>query len=455
MKKKMILEYLKTSFGAVFFTFLLGALLCYLVLFYDQSPDESMPQYLITDIREELSYSGTDITISQTGLEKLKRQHCWLQVIDAQGNVLKSFNADKKLPEHYSPCELVDFSLNSRGLNQDTLFVKEIRMHSKYGVILGCDSRYVQKYSILLYGSHIFLKACTILLVVTVVVVYISSSIFSRKITTPTMKIMEDIHRIAKGKAIEQADRSSVFSGVSRQLENLQYRLQENKRMRTEWIANLSHDMKTPLSTIRGYAEMLAEEGYQFEPEEVREFAREISKSEQYMESLIQDLRLSQKLVEGKIPLQAEEVDLLSLLQNSMNHVEQVQNQEGCVTLDCDTGIRLFCDPNLMERCFVNIISNAFIHNPEGVHLTVSGRWSRQAISVEIQDDGCGMGEEECRHIFERYYHGTNSQQRGGTGLGLAIAKETVEAHGGTIAVESQEGIGTTFRIQLPTGISD
>ena len=177
----MILEYLKTSFGAVFFTFLLGALLCYLVLFYDQSPDESMPQYLITDIREELSYSGTDITISQTGLEKLKRQHCWLQVIDAQGNVLKSFNADKKLPEHYSPCELVDFSLNSRGLNQDTLFVKEIRMHSKYGVILGCDSRYVQKYSILLYGSHIFLKACIILLVVTVVVVYISSSIFPVK----------------------------------------------------------------------------------------------------------------------------------------------------------------------------------------------------------------------------------------------------------------------------------
>lgn len=454
MKKKMIREYLKTSFGAVFFTVVLGTLLCYLVLFYDQSPDVSMPQYLVSDIREDLSYNESDITISDVGLKKLQKQHCWLQVIDEQGNVLKSINADKKLPEHYSPYELVYYSLNSDKLNQDTLFVVKIKNHPGCGIILGCDSRYVRKYSILLYGSHILLKACFVLLVVTILVVYISSSIFSRKITIPIMKIMEDIPRIAKGSAIEQLDRSSIFAGVSRQLEDLQYRLQENKRMRTEWIANLSHDMKTPLSTIRGYAEMLAEEEYQFEPEEVREFAREISKSEQYMENLIQDLRLSQKLVEGKIPLQTEEVDLLSLLQNSMDHIEPIHNQQDSITVNCDDNICLCCDPKLMERCLVNIISNAFIHNSERVRVTITGKLSHDIVYLEIQDDGRGMDEEESRHIFERYYHGTNSQQRGGTGLGLAIAKETVEAHGGTIAVDSQKGRGTTFYIQLPTGIS-
>lgn len=452
MKKKMIREYLKTSFGAVFFTLVLGGLLCYVVLYSGRTEDITMPQYLVWNIREDLSYDEGNIRISQTGLEKLKGQNCWLQVIDAQGNVLKSINADKKLPEHYSPCELVNYSLSSGGLDQDTLFVKEISEHPGWGVILGCNSRYVQKYSILLYGSNIFLKVCMILFVVTVLVVYISSSIFSRKITIPIMKIMEDIPRIAKGVAMEQVDRSSVFAGVSRQLEELQYRLQENQRMRTEWIANLSHDMKTPLSTIRGYAEILAEEEYQFEPEEVREYAQEISKSEQYMENLIQDLRLSQKLVEGKIPLQKEEIALLSLLQNSMDHVEQVQNRQDCVTMDCDGNISLYCDLKLMERCFVNIISNAFIHNPEGVRVTVRGRLAHNEIYLEIQDNGRGMDEEESRHIFERYYHGTNSQQRGGTGLGLAIARETVEAHGGTIAVESRKGSGTTFRIQLPAG---
>lgn len=454
MKKKMIWKYLQTSFGAVFFTLVLGTLLCYLVLFYNQSPDATMPQYLASYIQNDLVFDETKLTITQRGLKKLQKQHCWLQVIDAQGNVLGNINADKNLPEHYRPYELVDYSLNSGRLNHDTLFVKKVGKHPEYSVILGCDSRYVQKYSILVSGSHIIFKTSLVILVVAVIVVYISSRIFSRKITTPIMKIMEDIPRIARGVAIEQTDRSSVFAGVSRQLEELQYRLQENQRMRTEWIANLSHDMKTPLSTIRGYAEMLAEEEYQFDSEEVRAFAREISKSEQYMENLIQDLRLSQKLVEGKIPLQIERIDLLYLLQNSMDHVEQIHDQEDKVTIDCVDNISLYCDSKLMERCLVNIISNAFIHNPKGVQVTVRGREFHNMISLEIQDDGRGMDEEESRHIFERYYHGTNSQQHGGTGLGLAIAKETVEAHGGTIAVESQQGRGTTFRIQLPIEMS-
>lgn len=454
MKKKMIREYLKTSFGAVFFTLALGALFSYVVLFWDLQEDEAMPQYLIANIQTYIIFNEDEFTISQIGLDKLQKYQCWLQLIDEQGNVVQSVNVKKELPKHYSPYELVYYTLNSGRLDQDTVFVNEILGYPGYSVIIGCDQQLVQKHSVLFSGSHILLKFFVIFFIVTVIVVYISSNIFSKKITIPIMKIMEDIPLIAKGASMKPLDHSSVFVGVSRQLEELQYRLQENKRMRTEWIVNLSHDMKTPLSTIRGYAEMLTEEEYQFEPEEVRIFAREISKSEQYMENLIQDLRLSQKLVEGKIPLQMEQVNLLFLLQNSMDQVEQIQDRQECMTIDCDKDIRLYCDLNLMKRCFVNIISNAFIHNSEGVHVMVRGREIENAVCVEIQDDGKGMDEEERRHIFERYYHGTNSQQCGGTGLGLAIAKETVEAHGGAIAVESQKGNGTIFRIQLPTGMS-
>ncbi len=449
MKKKMILEYLKTSFGAVFFTLLLGGLLCYLVLF-NRPVDVTMPQYLVTDIQNNIVFNETEITISQDGIDKLRKHGCWLQIIDEQGKVLASANVNKKLPDHYSPSELVYYTSNSGRLDHDTLFVGEMIMYPEYGVVIGCDESYVKKYSLFLFGSHGFQKVCFIFFIVAIVVVYIASSFFSRKITTPITKIMEDIPRIAKGTAMERMNRSSVFDGVFRQLEVLQYQLQENKRMRTEWIANISHDMKTPLSTIRGYAEMLADEGYQFAPGEVRGFAMEISKSEQYMENLIQDLRLSQKLVEGKMPLQKEESNLRSMIQDSLAHIDQSQKQGNHVIIDCDDGISLCCDPNLMERCFTNIISNAFVHNPGGVRVTVRGRRLRNTVYLEIQDDGRGMDEEESRHIFERYYHGTNSQHHGGTGLGLAIARETVEAHGGTIAVESRKGRGTTFRIQLP-----
>lgn len=448
MKRKMIREYLKTSFGAVLFTLVLGMLFSYFI-FFNQPADETMPQYLVANIQNYITYQNREFKISQTGLKNLKKHNCWLQLIDSQGNVVGSANVDKKLPEHYSPLELVQYSLNSEQLDQDTLFVNAISNRPGYGVVLGCDSRYVQKYSVLLFGSHILIKVCLAFLGIMVLTVYIASWFFSKKITMPIIKIMEDIPQIAKGGELVPLERRSVFSGVSRQLAELQARLQENKRMRAEWISNISHDMKTPLSTIRGYSELLGDSSYQFEPDEVREYAREIARSERYIENLIQDLRLSQKLVEGKMPLQMEEVDLALLIQKSLERIDQVQKNQESVSVDCETGIVLFCDRNLMERCLVNIISNAFIHNPEGVRVVVRVKTERDRICMEIQDNGSGMDERDTRHIFERYYHGTNSQQRGGTGLGLAIAKETIEAHGGTIFVESRRGIGTKFVITL------
>lgn len=449
MKKKMIREYLKTSFGAVFFTLVLGALFSYLLLF-NRPADEAMPQYLILQIHQYILFDGNEFSIKQEGLQKLKKHDCWMQFIDQNGNVVGSVNVNKKLPERYNSYELVDYALNSGHLDHDTLFINEIVEYPGYGVIIGCNSKFLQKRSIIFLGKRSMMKACLVFMIVMICVVYTASTIFSRKITTPIIKIMDDIPLIAKGVEMKQPDHSSIFAGISKQLEELQYRLQENKRMRTEWIANISHDMKTPLSTIRGYSELLADEEYQFEPDEVREYAREISKSERYIENLIQDLRLSQKLVEGKMPLQREKVLLLSMLQDSIDRTEQMQNQRDSVTIDCEDEISLCCDPNLMQRCIINIISNAFIHNPEGVRVIVRAIQSDHTVQLEIQDDGRGMDEEESRHIFERYYHGTNSQQRGGTGLGLAIAKETVEAHGGTISVESQKDKGTTFIIRLP-----
>ncbi|MDE6852805.1 MAG: HAMP domain-containing histidine kinase, partial [Lachnospiraceae bacterium] len=397
-----------------------------------------------------IMFNGEEVSIKQEGLQKLKKHGCWMQFIDQHGNVVGSVNTDENLPEHYDLFDIISYTLNSGELEHNTLFVKEVVEYPGYGVIIGCKSKFLQKRSILFFGKQSAIKAGIAFLLVMICVVYMSSYIFSRKITTPIIKIMEDIPLIAKGIAIQGLDRTSIFAGVSRQLEALQYRLQENKRMRTEWIANISHDMKTPLSTIRGYSELLTEEGYQFDMDEVREYAREIVKSEHYIENLIQDLRLSQKLVEGKIPLQKREVELLSMIQDSIERIEQVQSQRDRISVDCDDRIRLYCDPNLMERCLINIISNAFVHNPDGVQVTVRAEQSQNVVNLEIQDDGRGMDEQESRHIFERYYHGTNSQQRGGTGLGLAIAKETVEVHGGTITVESRKDHGTIFIIQLP-----
>lgn len=445
----MIQEYLKTSFGAVFATLILGAIICYMIVFANHFSDETMPQYLIAKIHQYILVDGSNISLEKGGMEQLQKHNCWLQIIDAQGNVVSSINGNEKLPDYYSYFDIVNYTLNSGQLNHDTLFVNDIAEYPGYSVIIGCDRRLVQKRSMVLSGNNVGIQICLIFGIVMIIVVQTASYIFSQKIAIPATKIMDNIRRVRKGVAIEELDRHSIFYGVSRQLTELQSRLEDNKRMRAEWISNISHDMKTPLSTIRGYSEMLADPGYQFEPAEIRNYAQEISKSEQYIENLISDLRLSQKLVEGRLPLNQEQIVLRHLLQHCIDNVEHLIRNQSVVILDCEENLTLDCDQNLMQRCIINIIGNALVHNQDGVQVEVHAVERSQGITIEIRDDGKGMDTAETKYIFDRYYRGTNSQQQEGTGLGLAIAREIVEAHQGTISVESKQGEGSKFIIQL------
>lgn len=449
MKRKMMHEYLKTTFGAVLVTLVVGILLCYVLLLTERSADENMPQYLVANIYQYLIFDGEHLNIDSDGMQLLKDHECWLQMIDAEGKVVGSINANKKLPDYYSVFDLVRYTLKSGQLDQDTLFICEVSKYPGYSVIIGCDQKIIRKYSIIISCSQIFLKVCIIFLVTMVLVVYCTSTFFSKKITTPIIKIIDDIHLVSAGVRIEELDRHSMFFSVSRCLVKLQNRLEENKKMRAEWISNISHDMKTPLSTIRGYSEMLEDPGYQFDFEEIRSYAKEISRSEQYIENLINDLRLSQKLEEGRLPLHKEKIELYTLLEDCIAKVGHLIKGDSQIILDCEDTLLLECDQNLMSRCITNIIGNALFHNPNGVRVEIHAAAIQDGIKIEICDDGKGMSEEETKYIFARYYRGTSSQQQEGTGLGLAIARETVEAHAGTIEVESAEGKGSKFIIKL------
>ena len=232
-------------------------------------------------------------------------------------------------------------------------------------------------------------------------------------------------------------------------LKKLHNTLKQNEKMREEWIANISHDLKTPLSTIKGYAEILQNSEYETSKEEMSMYASEIHNAEENIHTLIEDLKMSQKLKEGKLVLNKSDNDVVEILHTCIKEVDNNMLGNSKVIFNTKERIIVNCDRELIKRCLQNIICNAFVHNKDEIILIIDVKEKEKNVEIVIEDNGRGMSETDKAHVFERYYMGTDSKKTNGTGLGLAIAKEVIEAHNGKIDVTSVLGNGTKFNIVL------
>ncbi len=237
--------------------------------------------------------------------------------------------------------------------------------------------------------------------------------------------------------------------------ENERIKIEEAKK---EWIAGISHDLKTPLTYITGYTTLLLNPEYSWTEEEKTSFIKEISQKGYHIESLIHDLNLSFQMnnIHSPIPLNKSENDIVEFTKNliadigsnpkSFNYTLSFQSSEGAINLSFDKG--------LMHRAIQNLIMNAIIHNPEGTNIHVEiKRTEEQFAEVIISDDGIGMDSETIDNLFSKYYRGTTTNTSDfGTGLGMAIVKSLIIAHGGHIHVQSELSKGTTISVTLPKG---
>ncbi|WMJ85549.1 sensor histidine kinase [Anaerocolumna sp. MB42-C2] len=227
---------------------------------------------------------------------------------------------------------------------------------------------------------------------------------------------------------------------------------EQTEKMRKEWIANITHDLKTPLSPIKGYAEILQEHSTKTE-EQCKRYAHIMLKNVSYMETLIDDLKLTYQLENGLIPLKRQEQNFIrfikELIIDILNNPEYARH-----TIHFDASeetVLISFDQTLLIRAFQNLIINAFLHGNENTELTLQISVADTMLKIVVSDNGKGMTAEETGSLFQRYYRGTTTEHKPeGTGLGLAITKSIVELHGGTISVSSIPGIGTAFQIQFP-----
>ncbi len=238
------------------------------------------------------------------------------------------------------------------------------------------------------------------------------------------------------------------------ELEQTVAKLRDMDLVKDQFLAACSHDLRSPLTGILGYAQLLEDREGIFGQD--LEMVQGISSSGNYLLSLINDLLDIGKMASGRTTIRQDEVDLYDVVEDSARSLIHTAGPKG-VTLDSFSGSensKVRGDRSSLMRVCNNLLSNAIKFTPEGGDVTVSVRDGREGeLVLAVTDSGIGIKEEDIPELFKRYTKTSQSGTSGekGTGLGLSITKELVEAHHGTVSVESTVGEGTTFRIHLPT----
>lgn len=228
--------------------------------------------------------------------------------------------------------------------------------------------------------------------------------------------------------------------------------LKKLEQIRKDFVANVSHELKTPITSIKGFSETLLD-GAMEDKETLEEFLRIILKESHRLQTLIQDLLDLSKLEQHHFALNKEEFNLVEILNKATKMLEGRAEAKNIKLLFPQSNeiIQIEGDRSRLTQVFLNLITNAVIYTPNDGEITVYVVEKKRKIEVKIQDTGIGIEQEEIPRIFERFYRVDKARSRnsGGTGLGLAIVKHLVELHRGTIQVESKMGEGTTFTVIL------
>ena len=231
-------------------------------------------------------------------------------------------------------------------------------------------------------------------------------------------------------------------------------RLAKLENIRKDFVANVSHEIKTPITAIRGFVETL-QEGRTQDQEETRRFLEIIHRHVDRLEAIVEDLltlsRMEKEAETEGIPLEDHTVrDILARAVQACG--DKAESKKIHLEIDCREDLKARMDPQLLEQAVVNLIDNAINYSEEGKSVTIKALERAQEIFIQVQDQGCGIERKHLDRVFERFYRVDKSRSRklGGTGLGLAIVKHIVQSHGGRVSIESQLGVGSTFTLQLP-----
>jgi two-component system phosphate regulon sensor histidine kinase PhoR len=226
--------------------------------------------------------------------------------------------------------------------------------------------------------------------------------------------------------------------------------------IRRDFVANVSHELKTPVTSIKGFVETLLDGAMQDKVDSER-FLRIIAKQADRLHAIIEDLLSLSKIEQSEDAdaIALEPMGLRGVLESALAACRSAADEKNIqVTLDCEGQLTAKINALLLEQAIVNLLDNAFKYSEPGSQVRLWAAPADGEVTVNVTDHGCGIAAEHLSRVFERFYRVDRARSRklGGTGLGLAIVKHIVQAHHGRVTVESTLGVGSTFTVHLPRG---
>lgn len=413
-------------------------------------------------IDESIKYKDDSMYLTDEGKELLRKNNLWFQMVDNSLNEVLSYNKPAEVPSSYSPIEFVHHYKYDIADSSVFIFEKKI-MGEDYSYFLGFPIEVVSKYNIQYDSSKVkkFLNGnfIYILVINLIIIILFSYFYFSRKIGHPLQKVIDSIILISKGNYNIKIQEKGLYKEIFRSINELTTKLKKSKtekelldKSREKWTSYISHDLKTPLSSIKGFAEIMKEDDYSFTDNEIKQYSSIMYDKAVYMEDLIEDLNLIQKLKNSVIPLNIEKVNIINFIKElkkeillNPNYIDRDIN-----IISCNNDILINVDTKLLKRALSNFIINFLIYNDSETNIFIEIKEVNKAIEIIIKDNGRGINQQELPFIFEQYYRGTNTKTNPkGSGLGMAIAYEIVKLHKGECIILSQLGVGTKLIIKL------
>ncbi|PEM65159.1 sensor histidine kinase [Bacillus pseudomycoides] len=429
---------------------------------------------LLQELKEKHSSPlSAEFSLTEKEKKQFTAEDATLQIFNAQGEEIfaypktkrNSFSAIQAVLSEKEPWNHKENISSLYNPEDQTLFTITVKNDHYYPSDMNED----------LLTKKIFIGFGVIILIAFVYLVILSIW-YGRKFGKPLLHTMRWLKNIASGKYEEPVSKKGrtvrfrrsgkekwsfrLFKDVTNALEHLSITLKKNESIRQviqqtreEWITGLTHDLKTPLSSIYGYSLLLESKQYNWDDNDIQQFGRVIREKSQYMTTLIDDLSLTYQLKNNAIPSQHVKVEINQFVQKVLlqfinNPTLQNQNIE---FVPSSNAIPYSIEEKWFQRIIENLLVNAVKHNNETTNVIVKIGQNKQSFTLSISDNGKGMDEQTKELLFERYYRGTNTEENNaGTGLGLAITKQLVLAHNGTISIESEIGKGTTITMVFP-----
>jgi two-component system sensor histidine kinase BaeS len=271
------------------------------------------------------------------------------------------------------------------------------------------------------------------------------SVIFSRRLTKPIHSLTEGVAAIAEGNLRSRVVMSGEdeLSRLSAAFNRMAQALEIQESLRKKLTSHIAHELRTPISAIRGELEGMMDGFIPMDKEHIQSLYAEIGRLRGILEG-VEELSQAEA---SSLTLDKKRFELKPFLSNIVGRFSRIFHEKGVgIQLQCNDHLKVYADPDRLSQIIINLVSNSLKATDKGGNVSLEAAANESEVIIRVIDNGCGIKQEDLPFVFERFYKAS----QGGLGLGLTIVKELVDAHGGTIEARSDYGKGATFILSLP-----